>query len=354
MPWKGYNFEDAIVISEKVVREDIFTSIHIDVFTSDVRDTKRGLEELTADIPNVSEESTKDLDENGLIRVGATIREGDILIGKITPKGESDPSPEEKLLRAIFGDKAGDVKDASLKTPPSFKGVVIKKKLFAKAIKDPKTRLEDKKVIVQLDEEFEKEAGKLKSKLIDKLFILVSGKTSQGVVNNLKEESIPKGTKFTQKLLNKIDFQDINPNKWTTDKNKNNLIKILLHNCNIKLKDLLIERIDYHELATQLINSYNLKSKVKIGTGKTFGEYVPEKDLITLRPSYRTIKQFLLTVLHEIRHALDAKQLGVRKYIKKYVQAGTMANYDGLDPHDDNKWEEKAEKFAKKELSKWL
>jgi DNA-directed RNA polymerase subunit beta len=239
MPWKGYNFEDAIVISEKVVREDIFTSIHIDVFTSDVRDTKRGLEELTADIPNVSEESTKDLDENGLIRVGATIREGDILIGKITPKGESDPSPEEKLLRAIFGDKAGDVKDASLKTPPSFKGVVIKKKLFAKAIKDPKTRLEDKKVIVQLDEEFEKEAGKLKSKLIDKLFILVSGKTSQGVVNNLKEEIIPKGTKFTQKLLNKIDFQDINPNKWTTDKNKNNLIKTLLHNYNIKLKDLL-------------------------------------------------------------------------------------------------------------------
>ncbi len=241
MPWKGYNFEDAIVISEKVVREDIFTSIHIDEFQLEVRDTKRGLEELTADIPNVSEEATKDLDENGLIRVGADVRSGDILIGKITPKGESDPSPEEKLLRAIFGDKAGDVKDASLKTPPSFEGIVINKKLFAKSMKDAKTRAEDKKVIAKLDEDFEVKAGDIKSKLVDKLFILVSGKTSQGVQNKFREQVIAKGTKFTQKLLQKVDFTDISPNKWTTDKKKNELIKILLHNYNIKLKDLLGE-----------------------------------------------------------------------------------------------------------------
>ena len=241
MPWKGYNFEDAIVISEKVVREDIFTSIHIDEFQLEVRDTKRGLEELTADIPNVSEEATKDLDENGLIRVGADVRSGDILIGKITPKGESDPSPEEKLLRAIFGDKAGDVKDASLKTPPSFEGIVINKKLFAKSMKDAKTRAEDKKVIAKLEEDFEVKAGDIKSKLVDKLFILVSGKTSQGVQNKFREQVIAKGTKFTQKLLQKVDFTDISPNKWTTDKKKNELIKILLHNYNIKLKDLLGE-----------------------------------------------------------------------------------------------------------------
>ena len=241
MPWKGYNFEDAIVISEKVVREDIFTSIHIDEFQLEVRDTKRGLEELTADIPNVSEEATKDLDENGLIRVGADVRSGDILIGKITPKGESDPSPEEKLLRAIFGDKAGDVKDASLKTPPSFEGIVINKKLFAKSMKDTKSRGEDKKIIAKLDEDHEIQAGDIKSKLVDKLFILVSGKTSQGVQNKFREEVIAKGTKFTQKLLQKVDFTDISPNKWTTDKKKNELITVLLHNYNIKLKDLLGE-----------------------------------------------------------------------------------------------------------------
>jgi len=241
MPWKGYNFEDAIVISEKVVREDIFTSIHIDEFSLEVRDTKRGLEELTADIPNVSEEATKDLDENGLVRIGADVRSGDILIGKITPKGESDPSPEEKLLRAIFGDKAGDVKDASLKTPPSFEGIVINKKLFAKSMKDTKTRSEDKKIIAKLDDDYDEQAGDIKSKLVDKLFILVSGKTSQGVFNKFREEVIGKGTKFTQKLLQKVDFIDISPNKWTTDKKKNELIKILLHNYNIKLKDLLGE-----------------------------------------------------------------------------------------------------------------
>ena len=239
MPWKGYNFEDAIVISDKTVREDIFTSVHIDEFTLEVRDTKRGLEELTADIPNVSEEATKDLDENGIIRVGANIKAGDILIGKITPKGESDPSPEEKLLRAIFGDKAGDVKDASLKTPPSFEGVVINKKLFSKAIKDTKAKADDKKIISKLGEEFEKKSLELKSKLVDKLFILVSGKTSQGVINKFKEKIIPQGVKFTQKLLQKVDFTDISPSKWTTDKKKNELIRILLNNYNIKLKDTL-------------------------------------------------------------------------------------------------------------------
>ncbi|HIA05485.1 MAG TPA: DNA-directed RNA polymerase subunit beta, partial [Flavobacteriales bacterium] len=239
MPWKGYNFEDAIVISETVVKDDIFTSIHIDEFTLEVRDTKRGLEELTADIPNVSEEATKDLDEHGIIRVGAHVSSGDILIGKITPKGETDPSPEEKLLRAIFGDKAGDVKDASLKTPPSFRGIVIKKKLFAKAIKDPKIKAEDKKLLAKLEEEFDISANDLKSKLVDKLFVLVSGKTSQGVRNKFKEEIIPKGTKFTQKLLQKVDYTDISPNKWTTDKKKNELIRELLHNHNIKLKEYL-------------------------------------------------------------------------------------------------------------------
>ena len=239
MPWKGYNFEDAIVISERVVREDIFTSIHIDEYSIEVRDTKRGLEELTADIPNVSEEATRELDENGLIRVGAEVQEGDILIGKITPKGETDPSPEEKLLRAIFGDKAGDVKDASLKVPPSVRGVVIDKKLFSRAVKDKTAKGDEKTIISKIDEEQNKAVAELKSKLVDKLFVLVSGKTSQGVMDNFKEVLIPKGAKFTQKLLSEIDYSNINPNKWTTDKDKNDQIKQLLHNYNIKLNDIL-------------------------------------------------------------------------------------------------------------------
>ncbi|MCB0400904.1 MAG: DNA-directed RNA polymerase subunit beta, partial [Flavobacteriales bacterium] len=197
MPWKGYNFEDAIVISEKVVRDDIFTSIHIEEFSLEVRDTKRGLEELTADIPNVSEEATKDLDENGIIRIGAEVQEGDILIGKITPKGETDPTPEEKLLRAIFGDKAGDVKDASLKVRPSVKGVVVDKKLFQRAIKDKKARAEEKNLIAKYDDEYNKEIASLKKELINKLFTVVNGKTSQGVVNYYNEEIVPKGTKFS-------------------------------------------------------------------------------------------------------------------------------------------------------------
>jgi DNA-directed RNA polymerase subunit beta len=239
MPWKGYNFEDAIVISERVVKEDVFTSVHIDEYSLEVRDTKRGIEELTADIPNVSEEATKDLDENGIIRVGAEVGAGDILIGKITPKGETDPSPEEKLLRAIFGDKAGDVKDASLKASPSLKGVVLGKKLFSRNIKDKKMKADEKKVIECIDDEYNKEMGELKSILVDKLFVLVSGKTSQGVTNNFREELIPKGTKFTQKLLNSINYLDINTNNWTTDKKKNEQIKVVLHNFTIKGNDIL-------------------------------------------------------------------------------------------------------------------
>jgi len=239
MPWKGYNFEDAIVISERVVKEDIFTSLHIEEFTLEVRDTKRGVEELTNDIPNVSQEATKDLDESGLIRIGAEVNEGDILIGKITPKGESDPTPEEKLLRAIFGDKAGDVKDASLKAPPSMKGVVIDKKLFSRVVKDKKLKAKEKDFVKELDDEFAKSTSDLKQKLVDKLTVLVSGKTSQGVYNNFKNEMVPKKVKFTQKMLMGIDFINVNPNKWTTDKDVNELIKQLINNYIIKYKEIL-------------------------------------------------------------------------------------------------------------------
>ena len=237
MPWKGYNFEDAIVISEKVVRDDIFTSIHVDEYVLEVRDTKRGLEELTADIPNVSEEATKNLDENGLIRVGTEVKEGDILIGKITPKGETDPTPEEKLLRAIFGDKAGDVKDASLKVPPSGSGVVIEKKLFSRAIKDRKMKAQEKNIIEEIDKEYEKEIDALNSRLVDKLFTIVNGKTSQGVFNNFNEELIKKGTKFTQKSLTGLDYPNLNPNGWTTDDDKNAMIKRSLNNYSVKANE---------------------------------------------------------------------------------------------------------------------
>jgi DNA-directed RNA polymerase subunit beta len=239
MPWQGYNFEDAIVISEKVVREDIFTSVHIDEYSLDVSDTKRGLEELTSDIPNVSEEATKDLDENGIIRVGAEIREGDILIGKITPKGETDPSPEEKLLRAIFGDKAGDVKDASLKASPSLRGVVIGKKLFSRAIKDRKTKAKDKPMLAQLDADYEVEAGQLKGVLIDKLLKILENHKSAGVFNNYKEEILKKGIKFSEKNLMTVDFSIVNPNDWTSDADTNKLIQRVLHNHSIKANDLL-------------------------------------------------------------------------------------------------------------------
>jgi len=235
MPWQGFNFEDAIVISERVVSQDIFTSLHIEEFELEVRDTKRGEEELTPDIPNVSEEATKDLDENGIIRVGAEVKEGDILIGKITPKGESDPSPEEKLLRAIFGDKAGDVKDASLKTPPSIGGVVIDTKLFSRAKKT--TKAEEKAALEKLDANHFRAVKQLRDSLIDKLFTIVNGKTSQGVFNVYRELLLPKGAKFTQKMLAELEFANINPTKWTTDEDKNELIKQLLHNYNIKLNE---------------------------------------------------------------------------------------------------------------------
>jgi len=238
MPWKGYNFEDAIVISERVLREDIFTSLHIDEYNLEVRDTKRGMEELTADIPNVSEEATRELDENGIIRVGAEVVEGDILIGKITPKGETDPSPEEKLLRAIFGDKAGDVKDASLKVPPSVKGVVIDKRLFSRVIaKDKSTKNDEKAIIEKLDKEYNQQVAELHQMLIDKLFLLVSGKTSQGVTDIFKEVIIPKGAKFTQKMLSEINYETVDPDKWTTEKDRNDLIKQLLHNFRIRFNE---------------------------------------------------------------------------------------------------------------------
>ncbi|MEZ4758125.1 MAG: DNA-directed RNA polymerase subunit beta [Flavobacteriales bacterium] len=238
MPWKGYNFEDAIVISERVASEDIFTSIHIDEYIMEVRDTKRGLEELTADIPNVSEEATKDLDENGLIRIGAEVKEGDILIGKITPKGETDPSPEEKLLRAIFGDKAGDVKDASMKAPPSTKGVVVDKKLFSRAVKDKKAKGNEKAILEQIDKEQDKELGTLKNELIDKMMLLLNGQSSNGVFNKYKEEQIKKGVKFSAKVLQAIDFITVDPTEWTADKRTNDLVRQLIHNYNIRHGDI--------------------------------------------------------------------------------------------------------------------
>ena len=239
MPWKGYNFEDAIVISEKVVRDDIFTSIHIDEYSLEVRDTKLGNEELTNDIPNVSEEATKDLDENGMIRVGAEIKPGDILIGKITPKGESDPTPEEKLLRAIFGDKAGDVKDASLKASPSLHGVVIEKKLFSRAVKDKRKRAKDKEDIEALENIYYKKFDDLKDVLVEKLFAIVNGKTAQGIFNDLSEEIIPKGKKYTLKMLNAVDdYAHLTSGTWTTDKHTNSLVADLIHNYKIKENDL--------------------------------------------------------------------------------------------------------------------
>jgi DNA-directed RNA polymerase subunit beta len=239
MPWKGYNFEDAIVISEKVVRDDIFTSIHIDEYALEVRDTKLGNEELTNDIPNVSEEATKDLDENGMIRIGAEVKPGDILIGKITPKGESDPTPEEKLLRAIFGDKAGDVKDASLKASPSLRGVVIDKKLFARAIKDKRKRAQDKEDVSALEKKYEAKFAILKSELVDKLFAIIGGKTAQGVMNDLGEEILPKGKKYTQKMLHAVDdYSHLTQGTWTTDDHLNQLVADLLHNYRIKENDI--------------------------------------------------------------------------------------------------------------------
>ena len=238
MPWKGYNFEDAIVISEKVVKEDWFTSIHVDEYTLDVRDTKRGAEELTSDIPNVSAEMTKDLDANGLVRIGAHVKEGDILIGKVTPKGESYPTPEEKLLRAIFGDKAGDVKDASLKAPPSTEGIVLNNCLFTRALKTRKGKLKEKETVKDVEAEFEKEAEALKEKLVAKLYKILDGKLSYGVVDNAKNVLIPRGPKFSQKALMNIDYTIVDLSNWTTDKKMNAMVEQVVRNYNEKYREL--------------------------------------------------------------------------------------------------------------------
>ncbi len=230
MPWKGYNYEDAIVLNERLVRDDILTSVHVDEFSLDVRETKRGVEELTNDIPNVSEEATKDLDENGIIRIGARVVPGDILIGKITPKGESDPTPEEKLLRAIFGDKAGDVKDASLKANPSLSGVVIDRRLYSKAQKSRSSKAADKSTLLELDEQFDKETSALKSTMIDKLLVLTKGKTSLGVKDTIGTEIIAKGSKFSKSLLDSLSYASLQLNDWTNDEHTNLLIRSLVLN----------------------------------------------------------------------------------------------------------------------------
>ncbi len=237
MPWKGYNYEDAIVLSERVVREDIFTSLHIEHFEIDVRDTKLGEEELTNDIPNVSEDATRDLDEHGVIRIGAWVKEGDIIIGKITPKGESDPTPEEKLLRAIFGDKAGDVKDASLKAPPSTKGIIINKQLFARAKKDKEQKESEKLLLQKLDDQHAISLNELKTILVDKLAVLVKGKTSEGVKSVYSEMLIPKGTKFNQEVLRELEYASVDYSNWTDELPTNKLIAQLLHNYSIKVNE---------------------------------------------------------------------------------------------------------------------
>ncbi|MGL5771848.1 MAG: DNA-directed RNA polymerase subunit beta, partial [Bacteroidales bacterium] len=276
MPWKGYNYEDAIVLNERIVREDIFTSVHVDEYSLEVRETKRGMEELTSDIPNVSEEATKDLDEKGIVRVGARIVPGDIMIGKITPKGESDPSPEEKLLRAIFGDKAGDVKDASLKASPSLSGVVIGTNLFSRAMKVKKGRNADKAILPKLDEEYELKMNKLKSVLVDKLLVLTEGLASQGVLDYLGVELITKGTKFSDRNLRELDYNSIQVSGWTTDEHKNELIKQVIMNYLKKYKELDAElkrkKFDLtigDELPTGIIQlaKVYIAKKRKIGVG---------------------------------------------------------------------------------------
>ncbi|MDR0294864.1 MAG: DNA-directed RNA polymerase subunit beta [Prevotellaceae bacterium] len=278
MPWKGYNFEDAIVLSERLVREDIFTSVHVDEYIMEVRDTKRGLEELTNDIPNVSEDATRHLDENGIIRIGANVEPGDVLIGKITPKGESDPSPEEKLLRAIFGDKAGDVKDASLKASPSLYGTIIERRLFSRVMKESgkKGKQQGKAQMQKVDDEFDKKVGVLREILLDKLSKLLEGKTVNNLVDLYGVELASKGTKFTAKLLSGVDFENVNPNKWTTDKECNTLAKQVINNFIIKYKELdaEVKRIKYNitigdELPTGIIQLAKVyvakKRKIKVG-----------------------------------------------------------------------------------------
>ncbi len=278
MPWKGYNFEDAIVLSERLVREDVFTSVHVDEYIMEVRDTKRGLEELTNDIPNVSEEATKNLDENGIIRIGANVAPGDVLIGKITPKGESDPSPEEKLLRAIFGDKAGDVKDASLKASPSLYGTIIDRRLFSRVMKESgkKGKQQGKVQMQKVDEDFEKKVHVLKDILVDKLVKLLEGKPAQSVTDLYGVEVIGKGVKFTPRVLTNVDYENVNPNKWTTDKEANTMVKQIINNYLIKYKELdaEVKRVKYNitigdELPNGIIQLAKVyvakKRKIKVG-----------------------------------------------------------------------------------------
>lgn len=238
IPWKGYNYEDAIVLSERIVREDMFTSVHVVEQLLEVRETKRGAEEFTADIPNISEEATRDLDENGIIRIGAHIEPGDIMIGKVTPKGESDPSPEEKLLKAIFGDKAGDVKDASLKASPSLSGVIIDKKLYSRAIKDRKQKQEDKMIAVQMDEKFAAQCEQLRNQLIEKLSVLLKNRQSQGIVDLVGTEIISKGTIYTKERISQIDFQSVMLENWTVDEHINQLVRRCVMNYIDKFKSL--------------------------------------------------------------------------------------------------------------------
>jgi DNA-directed RNA polymerase subunit beta len=238
IPWKGYNYEDAIVLSERIVREDMFTSVHVVEQLLEVRETKRGVEEFTSDIPNVSEEATKDLDENGIIRIGAHINPGDIIVGKITPKGESDPSPEEKLLKAIFGDKAGDVKDASLKATPSLSGVVIGKSLYKKANKDRKQKLEDRETMAKLDAQLKVKAEALKNTLVEKLVVLLKNQVSAGVKDYLNTEVIVKGQEFTAERLQQLDFMSVMLENWTEDAHVNDLVSRCIVNYIAKHKEM--------------------------------------------------------------------------------------------------------------------
>ena len=296
MPWKGYNYEDAIVINERVVREDLLTSVHVDEYTLEVRETKRGMEELTADIPNVSEEATKDLDENGIIRVGALVKPGDILIGKITPKGESDPSPEEKLLRAIFGDKAGDVKDASLKANPSLSGVVIGKRLFSKAQKTKKEKSEEKVQIAAMEARFEENVAKLKNILVDKLMVLTNGKTSQGVKDFLGADLIAKGNKFTQKQLLEIDYTTVQVSKWTADAHKNDLIRDVILNYLRKYKELdaVLKREKYN---------------MSVGDDLPSGIVQLAKIYIAKKRKIRVGDKMVVTVIKVLYHVLFVKRI---------------------------------------------
>ena len=361
MPWKGFNYEDAIVINERVVREDIFTSVHVSEYSLEVRETKRGMEELTSDIPNVSEEATRNLDENGIIRIGAHVAPGDILIGKITPKGETDPTPEEKLLRAIFGDKAGDVKDASLKASPSLRGVIIGKELYSKAVKTRKSRLADKAELEKMDEQFNREAAALKSQLLEKLVATINGKTSQGVKDFLGADLIPKGVKFTQRLLNEIDFTSVQLTKWTTDPHKNEMIKEIVLNYLRKYKELdaLLKRKKFNltigdELTSGIIQLAKIyvakKRKIRVGD-KMAGRHgnkgivskiVRQEDMPFLEdgtpvdiclnplgvPSRMNLGQIFETVL-----GWAGKELGVKF---------ATPIFDGADIEDLNEWTDKA------------